>query len=167
MCLHDQPFSTITHISTQTSTPRASPTLLGTGLKIVSLGVWQYLIVAPKTQQPRRQTHRVYQLRDDQQEALFNFLLAETDSPPPEPNPLPVLSSAQNRVRVDSEVAITNHNIYRDIWERKPLTVEEELTMERRPKSDLDYPELAEEVFRVNKQLRIALPGLRERSPSF
>lgn len=115
----------------------------------------------------RRQTHRVYQLRDDQQEALFNFLLAETDSPPPEPNPLPVLSSAQNRVRVDSEVAITNHNIYRDIWERKPLTVEEELTMERRPKSDLDYPELAEEVFRVNKQLRIALPGLRERSPSF
>ncbi|KAI8667603.1 hypothetical protein NCS56_00897400 [Fusarium sp. Ph1] len=115
----------------------------------------------------RRQTHRVYQLRDDQQEALFNFLLAETDSPPPTPNSLPVLSNAQNRVRIDSEVAITHHNIYRYIWEREPPTMEEELTMERLPKSDLDYPELAEEVFRINKQLGIPLPGLRERSPSF
>ncbi|KAI8668521.1 hypothetical protein NCS55_00878300 [Fusarium keratoplasticum] len=79
----------------------------------------------------RRQTHRVYQLRDDQQKALFNFLLAETDSPPSEPNSLPVLGNAQNRIRVDSEVAITHHNIYRDIWERKPLAIEEELTMER------------------------------------
>lgn len=43
----------------------------------------------------RRQTHRVYQLRDDQQEALLNFLLTETDSPPPEPRPLPVLSNVK------------------------------------------------------------------------
>ncbi|KAM0425393.1 hypothetical protein ACHAPT_009450 [Fusarium lateritium] len=115
----------------------------------------------------RRQTHRVYQLRDEQQDALFRFLCAETDSPPPDPNPLPVLSGAQNRVRVDSEVAITHHSIYRDVWERKPITMEEALTLERRPKSDLDYPELAEEVFRINKQLGISLPQLRERSPSF
>ncbi|KAH7176977.1 hypothetical protein EDB81DRAFT_707743 [Dactylonectria macrodidyma] len=114
----------------------------------------------------RRQTHRVYQLLDDQQEVLFNFLLAETDSPPPEPNPLPVLSGAKNRVRVDSEFAITHHGIYRDIWERKPITKEERRVLERRPKSDIDYPELVDEVFRINKQLGIPLPKLRERSPS-
>ena len=114
----------------------------------------------------RRQTHRVYQLRDNQQEALFNFLLAETDFPPPEPNPLPVLSDTQNRVRVDSEIAITHHGIYRDIWERKPITIQERRALERQPKSDLDYPEFAEEVFRINKQLGIPLPKLRERSPS-
>ncbi|KAI5460560.1 hypothetical protein BGZ63DRAFT_414748 [Mariannaea sp. PMI_226] len=114
----------------------------------------------------RRQTDRVYQLRDDQQEALFSFLLAETDSPPPAPNPLPILSDAQNRTRVDAEYAITHHGIYRDIWERKPITKEERRAMERRPMSDLDYPELADEIFRINKQLGIPLPQLRERSPS-
>ncbi|KAF7547357.1 hypothetical protein G7Z17_g7789 [Cylindrodendrum hubeiense] len=114
----------------------------------------------------RRQTHRVYQLRDDQQETLFNFLLAETDSPPPEPNPLPILSDAQNRVRVDSEFAITHHSIYRDIWERKPITTEERRILERRPQSDVDYPELVDELFRINEQLGIPLPKLRERSPS-
>ncbi|KAJ3538901.1 hypothetical protein NM208_g2550 [Fusarium decemcellulare] len=114
----------------------------------------------------RRQTHRVYQLRDDQQEALFSFLLSDTDSHPPEPNPLPILSDAQNRVRVDSEVAITHHGIYRDVWERKPITKDELRVLERRPKSDIDYPEYADEVFRINKQLGIPLPQLRERSPS-
>ncbi|KAF5010805.1 hypothetical protein FDECE_3048 [Fusarium decemcellulare] len=114
----------------------------------------------------RRQTHRVYQLRDDQQEALFSFFLSDTGSPPPKPNPLPILSNAQNRVRVDSEVAITHHGIYRDVWERKPITKEELRALERRPKSDVDYPEYTDEVFRINKQLGIPLPQLQERSPS-
>ncbi|RSL69030.1 hypothetical protein CEP54_002613 [Fusarium duplospermum] len=115
----------------------------------------------------RRQTHRVYQLRDDQQETLFQFLLDETHSGPAQPNPLPILGDSRNRVRVDSEVAIVHHNIHRDIWERKPITTDEMLFLERRPKSDLDYPELVDEVFRINAQLGISLPDLRERSPSF
>ncbi|KAF4440225.1 hypothetical protein F53441_12367 [Fusarium austroafricanum] len=60
----------------------------------------------------RLQTHRVYQLRHDQQEALLMFLLAETDSPLPEPNPLPILSDAENRVCVNSEFAIIHYGIY-------------------------------------------------------
>lgn len=114
----------------------------------------------------RRQTHRVYQLRDDQQQTLFNFLLAASDSHDPEPSPLPILSDARNRVRVDSEFAITHHGIYRDIWERKPITKEERRALERRPKSDTDYPEVADEMIRFNAQLGIPLPKLRERSPS-
>lgn len=114
----------------------------------------------------RRQTHRVYQLRDDQQESLSNFLLTETDSPPPEPNPLPILSDARNRVLVEPETAITQHGIYRNVWERKPITKEERRVLERRPKSDIDYHELADEIFRINEQLGIPLPKLRERSPS-
>ncbi|RSL83585.1 hypothetical protein CEP51_004445 [Fusarium floridanum] len=115
----------------------------------------------------RRQTHRVYQLRDDQQEILFQFLLDERHSSPPQSTPLPILSDSRNRVRVDSEVAIIHHNIYRDIWERKPITMDEMLFIERRPKSDLDYPELVDEVFRINAQLGISLPERRQRSPSF
>ncbi|KAM0554062.1 hypothetical protein ACHAPJ_007137 [Fusarium lateritium] len=92
----------------------------------------------------RRQTHRAYQLRDDQQEALFNFLLTKADSLPPKLNPLPILSDARNSVRVDAEFAITHHDIYRDIWERKPITKEERRLVERQPKSDIDYPEAAE-----------------------
>ncbi|KAJ4265274.1 hypothetical protein NW762_004559 [Fusarium torreyae] len=114
----------------------------------------------------RRQTHRVYQLRDDQQEALFNFLLAEADTLPPKPNPLPTLSDARNAVRVESDFAITHHGIYRDIWERKPITKEERRLVERQPKSDVDYPEAAEEALRINQQLGISVPKLRERSPS-
>ncbi|CCT68013.1 uncharacterized protein FFUJ_06767 [Fusarium fujikuroi IMI 58289] len=113
-----------------------------------------------------KQTYRVYQLRDDQQEALFAFLLAETDCPPPEPNPLPILSDAQNRVRVDSEYALTHHEIFRDIWERKPITIEQRRLIDRQAKSDLDYPEALEEVVRINEQLGFPIPKFRERSPS-
>lgn len=95
----------------------------------------------------RRQTHRA-------------------ESAPPAPNTLPILSDAQNRVRVDSEFAITHHGICRDIWERKPITKEERRAMERAPMSDIDYPEFADMVFRINEQLGIPLPKLRERSPS-
>nr|RBQ99044.1 hypothetical protein FVER53263_03367 [Fusarium verticillioides] len=113
-----------------------------------------------------KQTYRVYQLRDDQQEALFEFLLAETDCPPPEPNPLPILSDAQNRVRVDSEYALTHHEIFRDIWERKPITAEQRRLIDRQAKSDLDYPEALEEVVRINEELEFSIPKFRERSPS-
>lgn len=113
-----------------------------------------------------KQTYRVYQLRDDQQEALFTFLLAETDCPPPEPNPLPILSDAQNCVRVDSEYALTHHEIFRDVWERKPITIEQRRLIDRQAKSDLDYPEALDEVIRINEQLGFPIPKFRERSPS-
>ncbi|KAL4731620.1 hypothetical protein ACLX1H_000595 [Fusarium chlamydosporum] len=69
----------------------------------------------------KSQTIRFYQLRDEQQQALFDFLLLDEDTPLP--SPLPILSDKRNRVRVDAPRALTHHFIYRDIWERKPLDI--------------------------------------------
>ncbi|KAF4450476.1 hypothetical protein F53441_6475 [Fusarium austroafricanum] len=73
-------------------------------------------------------------LRDEQHQALFDFLLQNELTLP---SPLPILSDKQNRVRVDAPRALTHFHIYRDIWERKPL-------------SDM--------IRRVNAQLGIPLP---------
>lgn len=54
---------------------------------------------------------------------------------------LPILGDKNNTVRVDFLVAITRHNIYRDIWERHPPTKDEFLYWGRAPRSELDYPE--------------------------
>lgn len=65
-------------------------------------------------------TRRIFKLRDEQQEALTDFLLAVTPVPPPSPCPLPILGDDQNRVRVDVHEAIIYRRVYRDPWERKP-----------------------------------------------
>ena len=112
-----------------------------------------------------RMTDRVYQLRDEQQQALFGFLLAQTSSPPPSPCPLPILGDKQNRVRVDAAAAIEHAHIYRDVWERKPITREELLFLLRRPMGKVDYPAARDFLFSVNEQAGIPLPP-RRRSPS-
>lgn len=97
-------------------------------------------------------TFRPFQLCDDQQHRLVDFLLAET--PPAaaaEQCPLPILGDAQNRVRVDFLTAITRRGIFRDIWERKPPTREEFRFWGRRPKSELDYPENRDLLVQFNK----------------
>ncbi|KAF7550020.1 hypothetical protein G7Z17_g5996 [Cylindrodendrum hubeiense] len=107
-------------------------------------------------------TDRVYQLRDEQQHALLGFLLSGDSSE----CPLPVLADSQNRVRFDWTIAHTHHQIFRDIWERKPLTHDDLSFMRRRPREELDYPEIGEMIRRVNAQLGIPLPRPRSRSPS-
>ncbi|KAL2260052.1 hypothetical protein VTK26DRAFT_6081 [Humicola hyalothermophila] len=62
-------------------------------------------------------TVRYYQLRDDQQQSLLDFLLA--DSPDPSSSPLLILGDRRNTVRVDAHEAVFKH-LYRDAWERKP-----------------------------------------------
>jgi len=111
----------------------------------------------------RSQTIRVYQLRDEQQQALFDFLLQEGTSLP---SPLPILSDKHNRVRVDAPRALTHHHIYRDIWERKPLDIFQWRIFEKRPQDEIDYPEIGETIRRINTQLGITLPRPRPRSLS-
>ena len=111
-----------------------------------------------------RQTHRVYQLLDAQQQALVDFLAAE--HPPPSPCPLPVLSTSDNRERVSAEIAMLGHGIYRDEWERMPVTMDLLRQLGSRPRNEVDYPEERDEMFRVNRQLGIPLPRPRAPSPS-
>ena len=108
-------------------------------------------------------TDRVYQLRDDQQQALLDFLLL---GDPSVKCPLPVLADKQNRVRVDWTTAHTHSQIFRDIWERKPLTRADLSFMRRRPQGELDYPEIGVAIRSINAQLGIPLPRPRSRSPS-
>ncbi|KAH7233522.1 hypothetical protein BKA59DRAFT_428116 [Fusarium tricinctum] len=112
----------------------------------------------------QRQTIRVYQLRDEQQQALFDFLLQDEPSTPP--SPLPILGDKQNRVRVDAPMAITHFHIYRDIWERKPLDIIDLRIFEKRPKDEIDYPEVGDLVRRINAQHGIPIPRPRSRSMS-
>ncbi|KAK7429164.1 hypothetical protein QQZ08_004379 [Neonectria magnoliae] len=108
-----------------------------------------------------RVTNRVCQLRDEQQQALVEFLLS--DDPSPE-SPLPVLIDKQNRVRFDWMTAHTNDHIFRDIWERKPLEYHDLQFMLRRPQGELDYPEIRDMMDHINAQVVNSL--LRPRSPS-
>ncbi|KAH7469819.1 hypothetical protein FOMA001_g14300 [Fusarium oxysporum f. sp. matthiolae] len=112
----------------------------------------------------KSQTIRVYQLRDEQQQALFDFLLQDESSPLP--SPLPILGDKQNRIRVDAPRALTHHHIYRDIWERRPLTIIEMRIFDRRPKDEPDYPEVGDMIRRINAQGGIPLPQPRPRSLS-
>lgn len=65
-------------------------------------------------------TFRVWQLLDEQQADLISFLLDGEDKVNSASQPLPVLPSRANTVRVDPEDAIPVHNIYRDLYEREP-----------------------------------------------
>lgn len=65
-------------------------------------------------------TYRLYQLRDQQQKILLDFLLADKASD--KECPLPILGDDENLVRMDAAVAIPYASIYRDVWERKPYT---------------------------------------------
>lgn len=60
-------------------------------------------------------TKRPYALTEDQRTNLVHFLRAAM----PEDTLLPILGNENNRRRVDAEIAIPEHSIYRDRWERK------------------------------------------------
>ncbi|KAH6649497.1 hypothetical protein F5144DRAFT_588200 [Chaetomium tenue] len=81
-------------------------------------------------------TYRIYQLLPEQRNALLNFLIAE----PPPPSPLPILASADNRIRVDPEEPIAQTGIYRDIWERKELPLTWGDSRSRDVMDTLNYP---------------------------
>ena len=109
-------------------------------------------------------TDRLYQLLDAQQQSLLDFLLAKPDHLPS--CPLPIIGGPDNRVRVSAPLAIIVHRVYRDEWERKPPTKDYLRKMNRRPRDQIDYPEVWDQIFRVNKQLGVPLPQPRPRSPS-
>ncbi|KAI1867949.1 hypothetical protein JX265_004003 [Neoarthrinium moseri] len=82
-----------------------------------------------QSSRPRR-TYLIYQLTDDQQQSLLNFLVprplsglreeASNHETPASGCPLPLLYSAENKVTVDPEFAVVSHKVYRDVWERSP-----------------------------------------------
>lgn len=68
----------------------------------------------------RSTTFRVWQLLDEQQADLASFLLRDDNESGSATGPLPILPSRANTVRVDPDDAIPVHNIYRDLYERRP-----------------------------------------------
>lgn len=70
-------------------------------------------------------TYRIWRLLDIQKQQLLEFLLPEnninghTNSAP---NPFPILPDGNNLTRIDPEEPIHKTGIYRDPWERKPLS---------------------------------------------
>lgn len=109
-------------------------------------------------------TERVTQLRDGQQQALVDFLLAKHDSSTSVTGktastcPLPILVDKKNTVRVNPELAITLRGIFRDLWERVPLTEDEMDRLVRRPQQAIDYPEAQELSISINQRLAIPMP---------
>lgn len=69
-----------------------------------------------QSSRPKR-TYLVYQLLDEQQEALLNFITALSSDSTPKPCPIPLSSSAENTVRIKPADARHIHKIYRDPWE--------------------------------------------------
>ncbi|KAK0732296.1 hypothetical protein B0H67DRAFT_525917 [Lasiosphaeris hirsuta] len=111
-------------------------------------------------------TFRVTQLLDRQQQALVDFLLARPDPAaapgdlpvPPVPCPLPILVDDRNRVRVSPEKALVLRSIYRDIWERRPLTRDQWHVAIRRPQNQIDYPEIGIQSLVLNRAAGVPLP---------
>lgn len=62
-------------------------------------------------------THRICELTDDQLSDLLKFYASEQPADWAIP-PLPIMVNKKNRRRVEYEIAIPEHNIYRDRWER-------------------------------------------------
>lgn len=61
-------------------------------------------------------------------------------------SPLPTLQSENNLVRVDPEDPITETRIYRDIWERKPLSDDDGDARRHHCRGDrVEYPCRADE----------------------
>lgn len=92
-------------------------------------------------------TDRVCQLHDDQQEKLVDYLQAaqgDTSSP------LPILPHKGNRTRVDPATAHSHDFIFREYWDRKPATQELLDFLLRRPRNELDYPEIRDFMNHIN-----------------
>lgn len=85
-------------------------------------------------------TFRLWQVTDEEQEALVGFLLAPTLTPAPAVDgPLPILPTRSHRVRIDPARAIVDSKVYREVWER-PEPLRNRDRDERRPRNPEDYP---------------------------
>lgn len=96
-------------------------------------------------------TFRIYALTDDQLDSLLKFLewapKADKEDQNQRPEcPLPILGDDNNLTRINPDVAIPMHNVFRDRWERKArwksYTAYKWGNLRGRPKYALDYPEL-------------------------
>lgn len=76
-------------------------------------------------------TYRIWQLLDTQKKELLDFLLSEPPDREGKKNhngvrcPLPIYPDQKNLTRIDPEEPIRETGIYRDLWERKPLSDED------------------------------------------
>jgi hypothetical protein len=96
-------------------------------------------------------TRRLWQVKDDEQLALLDFLLSlapAASSSQPANVPLPLLPTFDHRVRIDPHYAMFRHKVYRDIWERPEPTDGDCYFWDRRPQTSIDYPELEDEFSR-------------------
>lgn len=88
-------------------------------------------------------TRRIYALTDDQTATLVRFLRDSHDREIDSECPLPIYGDKENSRRVDPEIAIPEHDVFRDRWERKQTYVNYLDYQKHRScvKNSLDYPE--------------------------
>ncbi|KND89038.1 hypothetical protein TOPH_06332 [Tolypocladium ophioglossoides CBS 100239] len=84
-------------------------------------------------------TYRIWQLLDSQKQRLLDFLQSEHEDVQLA-SPLPILCSDDNRRRIDLEEPIELKKIYRDIWERRPLSPNDPDRRLRDVYTSLDWP---------------------------
>lgn len=105
-------------------------------------------------------TYRIYALTDGQIDSLLRFLESapkvHTDDQTQQPEcPLPILGDYDNLNRIEPEVAIPMHNVFRDRWERKAMwNGYQEYSRRRMPcvRHGLDFPELRRRFERREQQ---------------
>ncbi|KAG6355325.1 hypothetical protein INS49_003286 [Diaporthe citri] len=93
-------------------------------------------------------TYRIWRLLDTQKKLLLDFLLSDNDingQTNGAPNPFPILPDQNNLTRIDPEEPIRKTGIYRDPWERKPLSDRAgDPRMHRCAFNTMDYPSWAD-----------------------
>lgn len=106
-------------------------------------------------------TFRIYALTDEQLDSLLHFLERGPESDSTQQGqclecPLPILGDDNNLTRVDPDVAIPMHNIFRDRWERKIMYGSyNEYAFTRGkgiPRNELDYPEIKQRMAEIRKR---------------
>ena len=75
-------------------------------------------------------TYRIYCLLDEQKSKLLEPLLRQNAGEPD--CPLPILGGKENRKRVEAEEPVLTTGIYRDPWERKEISPDENIRRTRR-----------------------------------
>lgn len=88
-------------------------------------------------------TYRICQLLDEQQEQIVRFLLDERGNSEGVQCPFPILTSTDNRTRMDSSDAVSVYKVYQNPWERPYLGPPTRL-QRKGPciRNRIDYPEL-------------------------
>ncbi|AEO58558.1 hypothetical protein MYCTH_2305981 [Thermothelomyces thermophilus ATCC 42464] len=102
-------------------------------------------------------TFRLWQVKNEEQEALVGFLLAPTPAPA-DNGPLPILPTRSHRVRIDPDRAIVDSKVYRDVWER-PEPLHNRDRDDHRPRNPEDYPEEEDTQARIFALLYNKKPG--------